>query len=54
MKKEKQFMWRWLHKTELSTVANFATKFGSGRVILFPHPANPETQPKLVCSKFIA
>lgn len=32
----------WPHKTERSSIANFATKFGSGGVILFAHLANPE------------
>lgn len=37
----------WPRKTEQNIIANFATKFGSGRVILFPLLANPETEPEL-------
>lgn len=42
-------------RTKSSKVlANFATQFGSGRVILYPHLANPENETQLACSKFIA
>lgn len=47
-KRNTVFMCKWPHKTERSSIANFATKFGSGRVILFPRLANPEIEPELV------
>lgn len=52
MSKNKTKAQEWLHKTEPSSIANFATKFGSGRVILSPYLANRETELEPVCNKF--